>query len=126
MTKWFLQGVYGQLPDSVRLTVHRALVRPRRALVLRASARPGSHGGVQRGRRRGVRGLRIVACNRVLRRSRSDRDRGPVDPQRRRHSRRRGPARRHRSYTGRKGPRGSTARMGAASASISVRWRPMM
>lgn len=56
--------------------MHRALVRSRRALVLRASARPGAHGGVQRGRRRGVRGLRVAARDRVLRRSRSDRNCG--------------------------------------------------
>lgn len=56
--------------------VHRALVRPRRAPVFRAPMRPGAHGGVQRDRRSGVRGLRMVARDRVLRRSRSDRNCG--------------------------------------------------
>lgn len=88
---------------------HRALVRPRRALVFRVLARPGVHGGVQRDRRRGVRGLRVAAHDRVLRRSRSDRNRGPVGLQRRGHRRRSGPARRHRSHAGRKGPRGLAA-----------------
>ena len=88
---------------------HRALVRPRRALVLRAPARPGAHGGVQRGRRSGVRGLLMVARDRVLRRSRSDRNRGPVGLQRHRHRRRSGPARRHRSHAGGKGPRSLAA-----------------
>lgn len=96
--------------------MHRALVRSRRALVLRASARPGAHGGVQRGRRRGVRGLRVAARGRVLRRSRSDRNCGPVDLQRRRHRRRSFPARRHRSHAGGKGPRGLAARVAWARA----------
>lgn len=94
--------------------MHRALVRSRRALVLRASARPGAHGGVQRGRRRGVRGLRVVARDRVLRRSRSDRNRGSVGLQRRRHRRRSGPARRHGPHAGRKGSGSLAARVSVA------------
>lgn len=89
--------------------VHRALVRPRRALVLRAPARPGAHGGVQRGRRRGVRKLRMVACDRVLRRSLSDRDRGLVDFRLRGHRRRSCPPRRHDPHAGRKGSGGLAA-----------------
>ena len=81
-----------------------------------AHARPGAHGGVQRGRRRGVRGLRMVARDRVLRRSRSDRNRGPVGLQCRRHRRRSCPARRHRSHAGGKGPRGLAARVAWARA----------
>lgn len=96
--------------------MHRALVRSRRALVLRASARPGAHGGVQRSRRRGVRGLRVAARDRALRRSRSDRNCGPVGLRCRRHRRRSGPARRHSPHAGRKGPRGLAARVAWARA----------
>lgn len=106
--------VFGHRGDR---PVHRALVRPRRALVFRASARPGAHGGVQRGRRRGVRGLRMVARDRVLRRSRSDRDRGPVGLQRRGHRRRSGPARQHGPHAGGKGPRGLAGQM------VAFPWR---
>lgn len=105
---------FGRRGDS---PAHRALVRPRRALVLRAPARPGAHGGVQRGRRSGVRGLRMVARDRVLRRSRSDRDRGPVGLQRRGHRRRSGPARQHGPHAGGKGPRGLAGQM------VAFPWR---
>lgn len=68
-----------------------------------------------------LRGLRVVARSRVLCRSRSDRDRGLVDLQRRRHRRRSGPARRHGPHAARKGPRSLAARVGDAPASDSTR-----
>ena len=64
----------------------------------------------------GVRGLRMVARDRVLRRSRSDRNRGPVGLQCRRHRRRSCPARRHGPHAGRKGPRGLATRVAWARA----------
>lgn len=118
-----LDGPFGAVGVGVALLategdrpVYRALVRPRRALVFRAPARPGAHDGAQRARRRGVRGLRMVARDRVLRRSRSDRNRGPVDLQRRRHRRRSGPARRHSPHAGREGSGSLAARVAWARA----------
>lgn len=111
-----LDGPFGAVGAGVALLATEATVlrielwcARGRAPVFHAPARPGAHGGVQRGRRRGVRGLRMVACDRVFRRSRSDRNRGSVGLQRRRHRRRSGPARRHNPHAGRKGSRSSAA-----------------
>ena len=98
--------------------VHRALVRPRRALVLRVGAGLGAHGAVQCVGRFAVRGVRVVAGDRVLRRSRSDRNCGPVGIQRRGHRRRSGSPGRDGPHVGREGLGDLAARVGATPSSF--------